>query len=85
MKLNRHIEYKGQNLETVATYLYHNPGARTRDVRNNLLRARGLDPKVVSSGFYSYIFNAGYGHAGKLWTRRDNGWHLTAQGLAHVR
>ena len=82
---NRHVDHKGQNLETVATYLYNNPGARTCDVRNDLLRARGLDPKAVSRSFYSYIFTHSYGHAGVLWTRRDNGWHLTSRGLAYIR
>lgn len=83
--MSKHVEYRGQNLETVATYLFENPGAKTRDVRHNLLQARGLDPALVSSGFYTYIFSGRYGHAGKLWVKRDGGWHLTSQGLAHLR
>lgn len=80
----RRIDYRGQNLETLATYLYANPGAKWKDAREAVLRARGIEPGSVSRGFYSYLFSH-YSGPSKLWVSRDGGWHLTAKGLAKVR
>jgi len=78
----------GNNLEFIATYLFTHWGAKASDVRRALCRFRG---KEYHRGMYCSYFahlpmyrrNAQY--RDRYWTKKDNGWYLTTQGMGLVQ
>ena len=85
----------GDNIRTICTYLFKNPGARYTEVRNALCESRGIDP-VVHRGHYVWYFKKNQGRHWTLmrgswsrpketrWEVRDGRYFLTQKGLAWV-
>jgi hypothetical protein len=74
---------QGANIEFIATYLFNNPGAPGALVRQELCKARGIDPGRSKRGTYTcYFYTGRFNH---LWTKREGGFYLTSKGLARVQ
>ena len=86
----------GDNIRTICTYLFKNPGARYTEVRNALCESRGIDP-VTHRGHYVWYFKKNQGRswnsrtmhstdrpAETRWEVRDGQYFLTQKGLAWV-
>jgi hypothetical protein len=85
----------GDNIRTICTYLFKNPGARHTEVRNALCESRGIDP-LTHRGHYVWYFKTNRGsnwsptgHRSPRppetrWEKRDGRYFLTQKGLAWV-
>ena len=85
----------GDNIRTICTYLFENPGARYTEVRNALCESRGVDP-LAHRGHYVWYFTTNRGSNWSLlghrsarppetrWYVRDGRYFLTQKGLAWV-
>ena len=85
----------GDNIRTICTYLFENPGARYTEVRGALCKSRGIDP-VTHRGHYVWYFKKNRLRARKQrggltacpaetrWEVRDGQYFLTQKGLAWV-
>ena len=77
---------RGANLEFIATYLFTHFGASSTDVRRGLCRERD---KEYTRGMYTCYFSempswkAKYKN--RFWTKKNNGWYLTTQGMGLVQ
>ena len=72
----------GDNIRTICTYLFKNPGARYTEVRNALCESRGIDP-LTYRGHYVWYFSTAR-PAETRWEKRDGRYFLTQKGLAWV-
>jgi|688.fasta_scaffold1607850_1 hypothetical protein len=73
----------GDNLKFICKFLNENPGSRTKEVREALCRARGINPKL-RRGQYTIYFShlrsgRNYDH---LWTTIKGQHFVTIQGMA---
>jgi hypothetical protein len=74
---------RGDNLKFICKFLNENPGSRTKEAREALCRARGIDPKA-RRGQYTIYFShlrdgRNYSH---LWTTIKGQHFITIQGMA---
>lgn len=76
---------RGENLKFICKFINENPGSRTKDIREALCIARGIDPKV-NRGQYTLYFShlrcgRNYSH---LWANINGQHFVTIQGMARL-
>ena len=74
---------RGENLKFICKFLNENPGSRTKEAREALCRARGINPDR-KRGQYTIYFShlrdgRNYSH---LWTTIKGQHFITIQGMA---
>jgi hypothetical protein len=76
---------RGDNLKFICKFINDNPGSRTKEIREALCIARGIDPKA-RRGQYTLYFShlSGGRNYSHLWTKIDGKYFITIQGLARL-
>jgi len=76
---------RGANLSFIATYMYNNFGTGSTDIRRALCKERD---KEYSRGMYTCYFSEmppwKPTYKNRFWTKNNNGWYLTLQGMGLV-
>lgn len=78
----------GSNLEFIATYLFTHFGARSSDVRRALCRHRGKEyHRGMYCSYFAHLpkYKRKSQYRDRYWTKTDNGWILTSQGMGLVK
>jgi len=78
----------GNNLEFIATYLFTHWGAKASDVRRALCRFRGKEyHRGMYCSYFAHLprYKRKEQYRDRYWTKKDNGWYLTTQGMGLVQ
>lgn len=74
---------RGDNLKFICKFINENPGSRTKEIREALCIARGVDPRQKRGQYTLYFsFLRGGRNYSHLWKNIKGQHFITAQGMA---
>ena len=79
---------QANNLEFIATYLFTHWGAKASDVRRALCLYKGKEyHRGMYCSYFAHLpkYRRRQQYRDRYWTKKDNGWYLTTQGMGLVK